>query len=148
MGRLKAEVSSVLHVEFPVADTEATLQLRCWLGILRKVFFIHFSYEESHLQGKPNEGTDHSNVYTVYNDGKLVLCVFDKVSCSLRAEMPEKLHKKTIKKNNYCHHFLLRYLAIAVWLMTGRVRLLGTKHKMMQLYREYPCFEHHLPQSD
>lgn len=32
--RLKAEVRSVLPVEFPVADTEATLQLRSWLGIL------------------------------------------------------------------------------------------------------------------
>lgn len=92
--RLKAEVSSVLHVEFPVADTEAALQLRSWLGILWKVFFIHIDNEESHLQGKPNEGTDHSIVYNVYNGGKLVLCVFDKLSCSLRAEMPEKLHKK------------------------------------------------------
>lgn len=87
--RLKAEVSSVLRVEFPVADTEATLQLRSWLGILWKVFFIHIDNEESDLQGKPNEGTDHSIIYNVYNGGKSVLCVFDKLSCSLRAEMPE-----------------------------------------------------------
>lgn len=39
--RLKAEVSSVLHVKFPVADAEATLQPRSWTGILLKVFFIH-----------------------------------------------------------------------------------------------------------
>lgn len=92
--RLKAEASSVLHVEFPVADTEATLQLRSCLGILWKVFFIHINNEESHLQGKPNEGTDHSIVYNVYNRGKSVLCVFDKLSCSLRAEMPERFIKK------------------------------------------------------
>lgn len=39
-----------------------------------------------------------TQLYIMYiTVGKLVLCVFDKVSCSLRAEMPEKLHKKTIK---------------------------------------------------
>lgn len=93
-NRLKAEVSSVLLVEFPVANTEATLQLRSWLGILWKVFFISFDNEESHLQGKPNEGTDHSIVHNVYNAGKLVLCVFDKLSCSFRAEMPESFIKE------------------------------------------------------
>lgn len=39
--RLKAEVSSVLHVKLPVADAEATLQPRSWMGVLLKVFFIH-----------------------------------------------------------------------------------------------------------
>lgn len=43
--RLKAEVSSVLPVKFPVADAEATLQLRSWTGILFKVFFIHIGQQ-------------------------------------------------------------------------------------------------------
>lgn len=39
--RLQAEVSSVLHVKFPVADAKATLPPRSWMSLLSKVFFVH-----------------------------------------------------------------------------------------------------------
>lgn len=133
--RLKAEISSVLHVEFPAADTEATLQLMSWLGVLWKVFFIHIDNEESHLQGKPNEGTDHSIVYNVYNKGKSVLCVFDKPSCSLRAEMPESFIKKTLKKKNkLLPAFSLKIPDTCSLINNRRISLLGSKYEMMQLY--------------
>lgn len=125
--RLKAEVSSVLHVEFPVADTEATRQLMSWLGVLWKVFFIHVDNEESHLQGKPNEGTDHSIVYNVYNGGKSVLCVFDKLSCSLRAEMPEGFIKKLLKKKQLLPAFSFKILDNCSLINDRRVSLLGSK---------------------
>lgn len=91
--RLKAEVNSVLHGEFPAADTEATSQLRSRMGIFLKAFFTHGEHWKARLQGKQNEGTEYSIVYNVYNRRKLVLCVFDKLSCPLRAEMPKSFIK-------------------------------------------------------
>lgn len=91
--RLKAEVSSVLHGKFPVADPEATSQPRSWMGVLLKGFLTHSKHWRTRLQGKQNEGTERSIVYNVYNGKKLVLCVFDKLSCPLRAEMPKSFMK-------------------------------------------------------
>lgn len=66
--RLKAEVSSVLHVKFPVAEE---LDGYFTEGVLHS----HRTMK-SHLEGKQNEGTEHSVVYNVYNGGKLVsLCI-------------------------------------------------------------------------
>lgn len=85
--RLKAEVSSVLPVKFPVADAEATLQLRSWTGILFKVFFIHIG-QQSPIYKESRMKELNTQLYIMYiMEGKSVLCVFDKLSCPLRAEM-------------------------------------------------------------
>lgn len=63
------------------------------MGISRKALYsVVMENEESQLQGKENEGTEHSPVYSVHNGGKGgngKYCVFDKLLCPLRVKMPQ-----------------------------------------------------------